>query len=117
MPGITRASVLSLIQAHSAGKITLSGILPSRKLYTHERPVCMADLSSWCEEGKILELFVVGTAIVVAAVSRIGYKDKDIILPSHDGDLGPIGKGLRTMITDIQTGKKEFEGWSVHCGF
>ena len=55
-----------------------------------------------------------GTAVVVAAVSRIGYKDKDIILPSSG--LGSIGKGLWTMISDIQTGKKEFEGWSVPCG-
>jgi len=117
LPGITRASTLSLIQAHNAGKITLSGKSPSQKLYTHERPVSMADINSWYEEGRILEVFAVGTAAVVAAVSRIGYKDKDIMLPSHDGDLGPIGKSLWTLITDIQTGKKEFEGWSVHCGF
>jgi branched-chain amino acid aminotransferase len=77
----------------------------------------MADLISWSEQGKVLEVLVVGTAVIVAAVSRIGYKDKDIILPSYDGDLGPIGKGLWTMITDIQTGKKEFEGWSVPCSF
>ena len=77
----------------------------------------MADLISWSEQGKVLEVFGVGTAVIVAAVSRIGYKDKDIILPSYDGGLGPIGKGLWTMITDIQTGKTEFEGWSVPCSF
>ena len=71
----------------------------------------MADLFSWSEQGKLLEVFGVGTAVIVAAVSRIGYKDRDIVLPSHG--LGPIGKGLCTMITEIQTGKKEFEGWSV----
>ena len=117
MPGITRDSTLSLAQAHTAGKISLPGISPSRKLYTYERTLTMADLVSWSEQGKILEVFGVGTAVIVAAVSRIGYKEKDIILPSHGGDLGPIGKGLWTMITDIQTGKKEFEGWSVSCGF
>ena len=74
----------------------------------------MTDLFSWSEQGRLLELFGVGTAVVVAAVSRIGYKDKDIILPSSG--LGSIGKGLWTMISDIQTGKKEFEGWSVPCG-
>ena len=74
----------------------------------------MTDLFSWSEQGKLLEVFGVGTAVIVAAVSRIGYKDKDIVIPSNG--LGPIGKGLWTMISDIQTGKKEFEGWSVPCG-
>jgi branched-chain amino acid aminotransferase len=74
----------------------------------------MADLFSWSEKGRLLEVFGVGTAVLVAAVSRIGYRDKDIVLPSRG--LGPIGKGLWTMISDIQTGKKEFEGWSVPCG-
>ena len=74
----------------------------------------MADLFSWSDQGKLLEVFGVGTAVIVAAVSRIGYKDKDIVLPSHG--LGSVGKGLWTMISDIQTGKKEFEGWSVPCG-
>jgi len=117
LPGITRASSLYLAQAHTTGKISLPGVPPSQKLYTYERPVTMTDLFSWSEQGKILEVFGVGTAVIVAAVSRIGYQDKDIILPSPDGGLGPIGKGLWTMITDIQTGKKEFEGWSVVCVF
>ncbi|KAF8798375.1 branched-chain amino acid aminotransferase II [Phlegmacium glaucopus] len=117
LPGITRASTLYLAQAHTAGKISLPGISPSQKLYTYERPFTMADLVSWSEQDKILEVFGVGTAVIVAPVSRIGHKEKDIILPSHSGGLGPIGKGLWTMITDIQTGKKEFEGWSVSCGF
>jgi len=114
LAGITRASSLYLAQAHTAGKISLPGISPSQKLYTHERPVTMADLFSWSEQGRLLEVFGVGTAVIVAAVSRIGYKDRDIVLPSHG--LGAIGKGLWSMISDIQTGKKEFEGWSVVCG-
>jgi branched-chain amino acid aminotransferase len=113
LPGITRASSLYLAQAHTTGKISLPGISSSQKLHTHELPITMADLFSWSEQGKMLEVLGVGTAVSVAAVSRIGYKDKDIILPSHDGGLGPIGKGLWTMITDIQTGRKEFEDWSV----
>ena len=74
----------------------------------------MTDLFSWSEQGRLLEVFGVGTAVIVAAVSRIGYKDRDIVLPTHG--LGPIGKSLWSMISDIQTGKKGFEGWSVVCG-
>ena len=113
LPGITRASCLYLAQAHTTGKIALPGIPPSQKLHTHELPITMADLFSWSEQGKMLEVLGVGTAVSVAAVSRIGYKDKDVVLPSHDGGLGPVGKGLWTMITDIQTGRMEFEDWSV----
>lgn len=116
LAGITRASVISLVEAHTCGKISLPGLPPSQKLYIHERPIPMADIVHWSEEGKILEVFGVGTAVIVAAVSRIGYREKDIILPSHGGGLGPVGKSLWDMITDIQTGQKEYEGWSVTCG-
>ena len=72
----------------------------------------MTDLFSWSEQGKILEVFGVGTAVIVAPVSQIGDQNKDIMLPSHDGGLGPIGKGLWIIkIRDV--GKREFEGLFV----
>jgi branched-chain amino acid aminotransferase len=77
----------------------------------------MTNIFSWSEQGKILEVFGEGTAVIVAPVSQIGDQNKGIILPSHDGGLGPIGKGLWIIkITDIQVGKREFEGWSAVYG-
>jgi hypothetical protein len=31
------------------------------------------------------------------------------------GSLGPIGKAFWAMLTAVQRGKREFEGWSVPC--
>ena len=57
----------------------------------------------------------VGTAVVVAAVGRIGHDGKDIVLPAHEGALGPVARGLYERITEIQEGRVEWEGWSVPC--
>ncbi|KAF8870593.1 branched-chain amino acid aminotransferase II [Gymnopilus junonius] len=97
LPGITRAS----------GKLQLHGVPETLKIHTHERTVTMAEVAAWSEQGRLLEAFCVGTAVVVAPVSKIGWKSKDLILPTHEG--------IETTMIEIQTGKKEFEGWSVVC--
>ena len=58
-----------------------------------------------------------GTAAVVAAVGRIGYEGKDVVLPAHEGALGPVGRAVYDRLTAIQEGKFEFEGWSVKCEY
>ncbi|KIM47308.1 hypothetical protein M413DRAFT_440756 [Hebeloma cylindrosporum] len=115
LPGLTRASTLALAEAHSAGKITLPGVPASVKLHTHERPLTMREIDALSTEGRVLEVFGVGTAVVVAPVSRIGWAGKDIVLPVQKQGLGPIGSGMWKMIVDIQTGKVPFEDWSVVC--
>lgn len=115
LPGVTRESCLALSQAHTAGKITLPGLPPNLHLYTHERTLVMLELVDWSADGKLLEVFGVGTAVIVAPVGRIGFREKDLVLPKYDAGLGPIGQGLWTMITNIQTGKVPFEDWSVPC--
>jgi len=75
----------------------------------------MADVAAYTEKGEVLESFGVGTAVIVAPIAKIGWQGKDILLPEQAGGLGPVGKGLWSMITDIQTGVVEFQGWSVVC--
>jgi branched-chain amino acid aminotransferase len=113
LPGLTRASTLTLAEAHSAGKITLHGVLPSLKLYTHERSLTMGEIDALSAQGRILEVFGVGTAVIVAPVSRIAWKGKDIVLPEQEEGLGPIGGALWRTIVDVQTGRSAFEDWSV----
>ncbi|KAF8959825.1 aminotransferase [Flammula alnicola] len=100
LPGVTRESTIALAQAHTAGEITIAG-LAGLKFNVHER--------------RVLEAFAVGTAVLVAAIGRIGWKGKDLVLPVHEGGLGPIAKGIKATIFDIQTGRKEFRDWSVPC--
>lgn len=115
LPGLTRDSTLTLANAHTSGKLLLPGIPASQKLHTHERILTMSEITALAAQGKILESFGVGTAVVVAPVGRIGHEGKDLIIPVHEAGLGPVGKAISTVITDIQTGRRQFENWSVLC--
>ncbi|TBU38847.1 branched-chain amino acid aminotransferase II [Dichomitus squalens] len=114
LPGITRASTLDLIRAHPS-RTTLPGLSPETLLHAVERELTISQLAAWAEEGRLLEAFTVGTAVVVAAVGRIGHDGKDIVLPAHEGALGAVARALYERITDIQEGRFEWENWSVPC--
>lgn len=115
LPGITRASCLALLEGHTQGLLTLPGIAPTRRLYTHERTLTMSEIAAWSAQGTLLEAFGVGTAVIVAPVGRIGWEGKDLVLPSEEKGLGVVGKALWERVVDIQVGKVEWEGWSVPC--
>ncbi|TFK38803.1 aminotransferase [Crucibulum laeve] len=115
LPGLTRASCIALTEAHNTGRLVLPGISPSQKLHTAECPVTMAEIVAWSEQGRLVEAFGVGTAVVVAPIGRIGFEGKDIILPIYEAGLGPLGKGLWETLTAIQVGKLEYDDWSVKC--
>ncbi|KAL7281098.1 hypothetical protein ACG7TL_004404 [Trametes sanguinea] len=114
LPGITRESVLDLAAAHPS-RTVLPGLSKSLHIYAGERDITMGELQTWLAEECLLEVLVVGTAVVVQPVGRIGYKGVDLILPVYDGGLGPVGKALHQRITDIQYGVFEWDGWSVRC--
>jgi len=115
LPGLTRESCLSLAEAHTSQKLSLPYLYPSTRLHTHERILTMHDLSSWSAQGRLLEAFGVGTAVIVAPVGRIGFEGRDLELEKHPGGLGPVGKSLWERIVDIQEARVEWEGWSVPC--
>jgi len=73
----------------------------------------MSDLAKWSSEGRLLEALAIGTAVIIGPCSRIGYEDKDIVLPQ--ASLGPVGTALRKKILDIQEGRTEWRGWGVIC--
>lgn len=75
----------------------------------------MAEVQSWVARGQLLEAFGVGTAVLVAPVGRIGYQGRDIDLPKYPGVLGPVGSSLWKMLVDIQTGRVQWDDWSVIC--
>lgn len=118
LPGVTRMSTLALADAHTRGEITLPGVPPTLKIHTHEIPLTMSNLVRSCSENKVLEFFGVGTAAIVAPVNRIGWRGKDIVFTRNvDGKDAPgvIGRAIFEVITGIQTGKIQFEDWSVIC--
>ncbi|KAI0326601.1 branched-chain amino acid aminotransferase II [Cubamyces sp. BRFM 1775] len=114
LPGVTRDSILALAAAHPA-RMTLPELAPEMLLHPSERTFTMQDLQAWVAEGRLLEMFSVGTAVVVQPIGNIGYEGKDIALPTFEGGRGPIGKALYERLTDIQDGRFEWAGWSVRC--
>ncbi|OCH84707.1 branched-chain amino acid aminotransferase II [Obba rivulosa] len=114
LPGITRKSVLALAAAHPSHTV-LSGLPDVVRLHAHERELTMSDLRTWSAEGRLLEAFATGTAAIVAGIGRIGFEGSDIRLPENEGGLGPVAKALFERITDIQTGRTEWENWGVLC--
>lgn len=114
LPGVTRDSCLALAAAHPAR--TLLPHLPEDvHLHTQERTLTMEDVRKWDEEGRLLEAFTVGTAVVVTGVGRIGHEGQDIRLPEHASGRGPVAHALYERIVAIQEGKSEWDGWSVVC--
>lgn len=114
LPGITRASCLSLAAAHPF-QTSLPALSHGLRLHTHERRLTMRDLAAWGAQGRLREAFGVGTAVIVAPIGRIGFEGRDLVLPEHKGGLGPIARALWERIVDIQEGRVEWEGWSVRC--
>lgn len=115
LPGVTRSSCIALVEAHTSGRTVLPGLAPSLRLHVHERALTMPELAAWSAEGRLLEAFGVGTAVIVAPVGRIGFQGKDLVLPSQEGIMQPVARALFERIGDIQTGKYEWEDWSFVC--
>jgi len=117
LPGVTRASVIDLLKSHSAAS-PLPGVPGDLRIRVVERVVTVPELVQAASEGRLVESFAVGTAVVVACIARIGYEDADIIMPPRkDGKagLGVVGDALYKKITAIQHGEEEYSGWSVPC--
>jgi len=115
LPGLTRASCLELTASHSSKKTILSGLPDTLHLHIHEQPITMAQLAAWSKEGKLLEAFGVGTAVIVAPVGRIGFEGHDILVTVHKEGLGPVGQALWKRIVEIQEGRVPWSDWSVLC--
>ena len=115
LPGVTRHSCLELAGAHGS-EVSLYGLPSTLKLHPHERELTFTELEQAYAAGKLLEVFLVGTAVVVASVEKIGAEGKkDIVLQRYEGSLGPVARGLYEKITGIQEGREQFRDWSVVC--
>ncbi|KAJ7599359.1 aminotransferase [Mycena floridula] len=115
LPGVTRQSCLDLVRGHSTGSLVLPGFSSSNKIYAHEEKLTMSQVVNWHKDGKLLEAFGVGTAVLVAPIGRIGFNGEDLNLASHEGIYGPVSQALRRRILEIQQGKVDWQNWSVVC--
>lgn len=120
LPGVTRASVLSLL-SHTPHTAALPQLSTDVRLHSAERPLTMSELFAASSAGTLREVFCVGTAAVVIPAARIGWQRRaddgevqDIVLPVVGGE-GSLAHALWERLVDIQEGRVEWEGWGVLC--
>ncbi|CAO1637762.1 unnamed protein product [Parajaminaea phylloscopi] len=111
LPGVTRDSILSLARGHAQGGSKIAGL--PEKLRVVEREMSMKELLSLSDKGALLEMFGAGTAAVVTPVERVGYKGRDLSVPTGEGGAGDVAKAMLVEIDAIQRGLREGHPWSV----
>ena len=107
LPGVTRQSILELAREWKDGEADAW----EGELTVSERWLTMKEVSECRDEGRLLEAFGAGTAVVVSPISNIMYGEDDIAVPTGD-KVGAFTEKVWKTITSIQTGKIQHE-WSV----
>lgn len=96
LPGITRASILTL--AREAG------------LRVEERPYSFEQWRADAESGKLREAFACGTAAVIAGIGEVRFDGGSFAI-GNSGD-GPVTAKLRSALLGIQRGTAaDTHGW------
>jgi branched-chain amino acid aminotransferase len=96
LAGVTRASIITLLQAEG--------------IKVEERSLSIDEISEAFDNGELNEIFGAGTAAVVAPIKEIFYAGKTMTVP--DAGNGPITTFIKSTLSDIRYGRKEdLRGW------
>ncbi|WP_062079344.1 branched-chain amino acid aminotransferase [Demequina globuliformis] len=96
LEGVTRASVIELLRAEGREVV--------------ERDISLEALREGISDGSVVELFACGTAAVITPIARLVSPDFDVLV--GDGGPGTLTMHLRTVLTDIQYGRRDDQfGW------
>ncbi|HXR33796.1 MAG TPA: aminotransferase class IV, partial [Verrucomicrobiae bacterium] len=90
LPGVTRDSVLT--------------ILREMNFPAEERAVSVDEVASAHDAGTLEEAFGIGTGAVIARIACIGYRGRDLAIPTGTPD--SLATRLRTKLVGIQTGRE-----------
>lgn len=125
LPGITRNSILSLVQQWGDFKVTEGSITMSEvtKMIKEERVCTLSDDDPlMCIEKnlnifvcffrlQLLEMFGAGTACIVCPINRINYMGSDLLIPTVEHEK-PLFARIKDTLSDIQYGRIEHP-WAV----
>lgn len=104
LPGVTRQSILDLCRQWGEFKVS-------------ERRITMKEVAEACTEGRLLEAFGAGTAVVISPVKQISWKGVDYTIPLDPEDAsagaGPLARRVWDSLLSIQYGKVAGHPWSV----
>ena len=101
LPGVTRDSVLRLVESGAFGD----------DLVACERSLTMKEVNEASREGRLLEIFGAGTAVSILPVGSILYEGDIIQVPTGD-EAGILTDVIYQRLADIQYGRVEHP-WSV----
>lgn len=102
LAGVTRDSILCLARERM------------RDYRVTEAKFTMRQVVEASEQGRLMEVFGAGTAVVTAPVKRIHYDGRDIQVPLQQGkEAGPVAEQMVDWITGIQYGEEAGHPWSV----
>ena len=97
LPGITRASAITLIEDHGVA--------------LEQRRIAIEEVADACSSGALEEIFVTGTAAVVLPVGRLHLKGRDLV-PFRAAQ-APLTGWLHDALSGIQYGRHEDRrGWT-----
>jgi branched-chain amino acid aminotransferase len=91
LPGITRASILELA--------------PTLGHQVAERPITIDEVLAGLKQGRLTEMFAVGTAAVVTAIGGLNWENQ--LQRVGDGKAGPVAQKLYDRLTGIHRSKGE----------
>ena len=98
LPGVTRDSVLKLLQSWG--------------IPTAERRITLEELQQAALDGTLEEAFGTGTAAVIAPIGELNINGEKVVI--SNGQIGPLTQKIYTALTDIQWGRTEDTfGWTV----
>ena len=87
LAGITRMSVIELLR-YKGYEVT-------------ERPISIDEINEASKDGTLEEAFGTGTAVGIAMIQDIGYKDEDIYVSNES----PVGQMVLETINGVRTGE------------
>jgi branched-chain amino acid aminotransferase len=88
LPGVTRDSVLTLLR--------------EMNIPCEERPITVDEILAAHAGGILEEAFGIGTAAVIAPIATIGYRERELQIPT--GALAGIAKTIHSKLVAIQAG-------------
>ncbi len=99
LPGVTRDSVLTLLR--------------EMNMPCEERPISLDEILAAHAAGTLEEAFGIGTAAVIAPIAAIGYRERELQVPT--GAVDGIAKKIHSKLTAIQTGKEpDTHNWLLY---
>ncbi|KAL0242375.1 hypothetical protein I308_106004 [Cryptococcus tetragattii IND107] len=112
LPGVTRQSIIELLEDHASGKKAFpfaeGDVKMPEKIRVVERDISMGEILEGLKDGSLKGMFGCGTGVVVVSIGGITYQNQNYTIPFN-----PLVKLLRDTMTGIQRGRiDEGRGWS-----